>query len=496
VTASLDWAEYAARQFEPQRRRFATPGDLARHCDPIVRQTPALDALDRVLAAMAGGAVDKQMVFMAPQVGKSERAVRRNVAYRLERDPKLRIVVASFDYSTARRWGAAVKMDVAAAPDLGIRLRDDSKAAGYWLTEQGGSLYCVGIRGALTSRAVDLLIIDDPVKDRAAAESQMQRDAAWDWWENVAKPRSTQVLVIQTRWHADDLAGRMLQREPGEWAVLSIPAIAESDDDPLGRAVGEEMEPARERPAGYYTALQKTTSPYVWASLYQQRPTLAQGNLFRRGDWRYWTSTGPGEVLAESDTAGRPERYMLGDCFRFITMDLASSTKTSADHTVAGAWAITLAGDLVLLDRVRERVPQADHMALLEPLRSRWLTPYDTTYIESRMFGSTLVYALGRKGLPVAELEADTDKLTRALAAADLVRHHRVLLPRKAAWLDEWLDEHADFPNGRFDDQVDVMAYAARVALTRWLAPQTAAEEQAARPVRDPNDVDLMTAAW
>jgi hypothetical protein len=100
-------------------------------------------------------------------------------------------------------------------PELGITLRKDSKAAGYWQTAQGGSLYCVGIRGALSSRAVDLLIIDDPVKDRAAAESKTIRDATWDWWENVAKVRAMRTLVIQTRWHTDDLSGRLLERAGG-----------------------------------------------------------------------------------------------------------------------------------------------------------------------------------------------------------------------------------------------------------------------------------------
>jgi predicted phage terminase large subunit-like protein len=233
----------------------------------------------------------------------------------------------------------------------------------------------------------------------------------------------------------------------------------------------------------------------VWSSLYQQRPTAAEGGLFKRGDWRYWESY--------ADEHGSPmlrleaDRYALADCQRFATLDLATSTKRSADFTVACVWAITPGGDLVLLDRARDRVPEIDHAAFLAPLRQRWLTPYDVTHIESRMFGTTLVYALGRDGVPVAELDADVDKLTRALPAAGLVRQHRVWLPSTAAWLDEWLDEHADFPNVAHDDQVDNTGYAARVAIAHWLPPEDAVTSEARRMAdltRDPDDVDLMSA--
>jgi hypothetical protein len=97
---------------------------------------------------------------------------------------------------------------------------------------------------------------------------------------------------------------------------------------------------------------------------------------------------------------------------------------------------------------------------------------YDVTYVESRMFGTTLVYAAGRAGIPLAELQADTDKVTRAMAAADLNRQHRLWFPANAVWLDDWCDELAQFPNAAHDDQVDVLGYAGRVAITHWLPAQ------------------------
>lgn len=201
------------------------------------------------------------------------------------------------------------------------------------------------------------------------------------------------------------------------------------------------------------------------------------GGVFLRDDWRYW-QTGDGEML---NLAGQLNR--LSDCTRFITIDLAASLRTSADWTVACAWAVTVGGDLVLLGRQRARVQETDHADFLDPLRQRWLQSYDTVYVESRMLGSTLVYALGREGIPFEELRAETDKLTRAMPYARMVRQHRVWLPADATWLDEWIDEHTDFPVGEHDDQVDVGAYAARVAIAHVL-PQEPAEQTLARDAR------------
>jgi predicted phage terminase large subunit-like protein len=117
-------------------------------------------------------------------------------------------------------------------------------------------------------------------------------------------------------------------------------------------------------------------------------------------------------------------------------------------------------------------VPEEGHFDVLTPLRQRWMRPYDVTYVESRMFGTTLVYTAGRAGVPLAELKADTDKLTRALPAADLNRQHRLWFPSNVDWLDEWCDELAQFPNAAHDDQVDVLGYAGQVALTHWLPAQ------------------------
>lgn len=484
---SVTWAEHAARAFEIKVRKWPTPGAMAMALDAKTKTSPVLDIIDRALVDLADGDDDKLMIFCPPQEGKSQKVSRRFPAWLLAHDPTLRIAIVSFEAGKAARWGRQIKRDIEQYPDLDVVVRADSRAAGRWETAQGGGLICVGLAGGITGEPVDVLIIDDPVRGRAEAESKTYREAAWDWWESNGSTRLSErgkVILMMTRWHTDDMAGRLLAREPEEWRVVSIPAIALDADDPLGRDPGEEMPSVRGRKPGYFKKLAALRSSYVFNSIYQQRPVSQSGGLFKRGDWRYWQQIGPGRFDVDGANID------LADCTRFMTIDLATSTKTSADYTVAAAWAITIAGDLLLLDRVRERVAHTDHMELVEPLRSRWLTRFDVTYIESRMFGSTLVYALGRKGLPIAELDADADKFTRALPAADLVRQHRVYLPQTADWLDEWLDEHADFDKGTHDDQVDVTAYAARVALAYWLPAESAEEGQLAGSAD--SELDLM----
>lgn len=225
------------------------------------------------------------------------------------------------------------------------------------------------------------------------------------------------------------------------------------------------------------------------------------GGYFHAGDWRYWqyetTPDGRRWLRLHDEQSGRSEVFDLNDCDRFITIDLAASLKTSADWTVAGAWAITIEGHLVLLDRVRARVSEIDHAEFVAPLRARWLGRYDVVHVESTMQSSTLAYQLGQSGIPWAPLRADKGKLERALPYVKLVRQHRVWLPHDASWLSEWVDEHAEFPNDQVaDDQVDVGAYGARVQIANWVRMETAEQELARMPVHDPAYVDLMAAPW
>jgi predicted phage terminase large subunit-like protein len=511
MTETLDPLEYAARAFAPKPRRYPLPGALARALDPMTRTSPALDLIDAELSGLAEGRTDHEAlaILMPPQEGKSERVSRRFPTWLLDHDPSLRIAIVSYQQDMAVRWGRVILRDIRMAGDrLSISLQRDSAAAARWDTYDGGGVYCVGIGGPLTGKPVDILIIDDPVKDRAAAESQTIRDSTWDWWESVALTRlapGSRVVLVQTRWHEDDLAGRIAARpSPLRWHTLSIPAIAR-DHDPLGRQPGEELASVRGRAEGHFARLRAGMSAYVFSGVYQQDPVAPEGNFFRRQTFRYWR---PGLAWADGreriDLEG--ELVTLEDSWRFITVDVAASVKTAADWTVAACWAMSMSGDLILLDRARDRIAQHDHFGLVAPLRDRWGA--DVVYVERSFYASTLVDDARAAGVPVAEVRADTDKVTRAIPAAGRVHAGRVWFPAEAAWLDEWTDELAAFPSGAHDDQVDTLSYAARIATAQWAAPRTsprpglspadravAAAHQAATG-DGTRDLDIMHAQW
>jgi predicted phage terminase large subunit-like protein len=480
--ARLKLAELERSEF---RRRYPTPGALAQALQPSTRQTPALDAIDAALVDLADAPDDRgrQMIFVPPQEGKSTRASCWFPLWLLAQDPTLRIAIISYSLARAVRWGRWIRRMITSHPELGIELQSDSRAVDNFETTAGGRVICVGMGGGITGEPVDVEVVDDPLRGRAEAESPTYREAAKDWWESNGSTRLSsrgRVVLMLTRWHSDDLAGWLLKAEPGAWKVLRIPAVREPGTPPVRGADGAsvyapngELISVQNRRPGYYLELKHRRSLYVWNSIFQQTPVAAEGNLFRREDFRYWQPMQPDRGRHDA-TGGRQieidgVRHYLGDCTRFITMDLAASKKTSADWTVASVWAITMGGLLVLLDRERARIEETDHWSLVKPLVRLWAAP--TVYVEKGFIGSTMVIDATRAGVHIEPVTPDTDKVTRALPATHRIKAHTVWFPARAEWLDEWCDELAGFPTAEHDDQVDTLAYAARVASAHWMPP-------------------------
>jgi predicted phage terminase large subunit-like protein len=448
---------------------------MACELDPRTVQTPALRLIDQALVELADGPGQQRLaIFVAPQEGKSERASHWFPLWALVGNPELRIAIVSHDAELARAWGAAIKRDVETfngedgTVDLGLRLRTDSKAMGRWNVEgHRGGVYTVSIGGSLTGRPVDLLVLDDPISNLEQAQSIKYRDRAHRFWQGVAVPRmgpNTKTILIQTRWHEDDLAGRLLSTEGdrakgGKWRVVSIPAQCEDEaTDPLGRKQGEYMVSARGRTRQDWEERKRDLGPYVWAALCQQRPSPAEGGLFKRMWWRYFTRYGDRLTLGTRS-------YDLRDCWRFATIDLANSTRTSADYTVIAAWARTISGDLVLLDMVRAKIGGEQHFQHARPLVERW--GLDTVFVEGSQYGTTLVREAANSGIPITAIQAEQDKFSRALPYSAWVASGRVWLPVGAHWLETWTGEHASFPAGAHDDMTDTGSLAVRVAITK-----------------------------
>ena len=251
----------------------------------------------------------------------------------------------------------------------------------------------------------------------------------------------------------------------------------EDDPDPRDRRGQRPARPparrrARERPRPRTRILPGPAGRHVALRVLRHLPADPRPSL------RATSSAGPrsgtgGELESWPDGRRRLDlegrTVTLADCWRFGTVDVAASTKTTADYTVISIWAVTPEGDLLLLDRAREQVAQHDHFGLAEPLFERW--GQCQLFVERHFFATTLITDAQAAGVPVAEVTADTDKVTRAIPAAARVHSGRVWFPAAAEWLDTWTSELAEFPSGSHDDQVDTLSYAARVADRRMDTP-------------------------
>lgn len=287
---SLSQRAPTLQEIKAERARRSL-GAFTSYTEPNYEDARHQRILDEHLEAVERGEIDRLMVFMPPRHGKSEKTSKRFPAWYLGRNPKRQVIAASYNSDLATDFGREVR-NIMAGPEFGdvypgVRLRQDSKAADRMNTSHGGAYFAVGVGTATTGRGAHLGLIDDPFKDREDADSENQREKVWNWYRSTFYTRlmpGGAVVLVQTRWHEDDLAGRLLElqgrkEDGGEWTVLDLPAIQD------GKALWPEWYdlPALQR-------IKATIGPREWSALYQQRPQPDEGTFFQR-DWlREWDS--------------------------------------------------------------------------------------------------------------------------------------------------------------------------------------------------------------
>ena len=429
------------------RRRFPTPGALAKAVDPRTVQTPALDLIDAELTRLLDTPDGRLIISMPPQEGKSVRVGRDFPIWALQQNPDLRIITGSYAQGLANRNGRAVRNAIATTPAAGLTIAPDHGAASEWSIEgHDGGVLSVGRGAGVTGRPADLLIIDDPIKDRAEADSLTIRDTTWDWWTDALAARlapGAPVVLIMTRWHQDDLAGRLVDRDrEAGWRVLNIPAQCENPDtDPLGRAHDEFMISARGRTRAQWEQRKTTAGSRTWAALYQGRPAPAEGGAFRRTWWRHWHHPPHIDRIIQS-------------------WDMAFKGTDTSDFVVGQVWGVSGA-DACLLDQARGRWTFTETLAQVQLMRERW--PMTTaTLVEDKANGTAVIDSLRRSIPGMVPVEPQGGKEARASAVSPLVEAGNVYLPPVAThpWVGDLIEEAAAFPQGAHDDQVDALTQA------------------------------------
>lgn len=461
---TLDMWEAAARMFEPIEAKWETPGAMARATNPKTVQTPALDLIDAALVEAFNTPDSRLIVCMAPQEGKSVRVANDFPIWALTQNPDLRIVTASYAQNLANRNGRAIRNRITSTPAIDLRIAQDNGAVHEWTLEghQGGVL-SVGIGAGVTGRPADMMIIDDPIKDRKEADSETYRDNVWDWWTDAASARlapGAPVIVILTRWHQDDLAGRLQERDKeAGWKVLNIPAQADhrpekGESDPLGRQPGEFMVSARGRTQKQWEQRKATAGARTWASLYQGRPSPESGGVFPAEWARYsqpmWIERPDGSRMVPG--IGRDDHELIQ------SWDLAFKDTKSSDYVVGQIW-LRVGVKAYLLDMVRARLNFTATCGSIEAFTAKWPQAV-AKFVEDKANGPAVINALSRRIMGLIPIEPEGSKYARASAISPLTESGNVVLPTAELLpnVEELIEEARNFPNSAHDDTIDAMS--------------------------------------
>lgn len=428
--------------------------DVKRHHKLIINMFERAESGDNQYTALS----------IPPQHGKSTVTTHHGPAWALGRAPHKHIIVGGYGSDFIQKFGSRVRTIFESRQFKQIfpefQLKKGSKAKDYMETTEGGSILFVGIGEGTTGNPCDLFIIDDPIKDKKTADSPTMREDLWDWYTSVAETRChvmSSIFIVHTRWHEDDLIGRLCDEEhpehdaelAEEWQYINVPAIV--DDELLAMAM--KMEPGEalwpERFPLHLLEKRRRRSPKVFSALYQGRPTPDDGDFFNRDMIQYYTP------------ADLPSRLRI-----YAASDHALTEKEENDKTVMLVAGVDDEGNIYLVDCwhgrkktdfVVERM--IDLMDKYKPLF--WWAGKDHI---SGSIGPFLKKRMEERGVyaMVSEQSEKGDKQQKAQAIQGRMSMGKVYIPRNAPWASHLVRELLRFPQGAHDDFVDAMAHLGR----------------------------------
>jgi predicted phage terminase large subunit-like protein len=421
-------------------------------------------ALAAALEEVEAGRLKRLIITFPPRHGKSELTSKRFVAWYVGKDPTRHVALGTYNQEFADDFGRAVRGIMRGAAYQRIfpaaQLKADSAAVNRQDTTADGALYFVGRGGPLTGRGADLVIIDDPLKNSEEADSPTTREALWSWFNSDVMSRfmtdAGQAIIIQTRWHEDDLVGRLTDptnpcyspEEAAEWKIINIPAIAE-DNDLLGRAVGEPLWPKRFG-LDYLLAFKRRNSR-GFNALYQQRPTPDDGDFFKSQD--------VSEYLPH-------ERPPLNELKIYMASDHAVAQKQENDRTCIIVAGVDRNDNIWVIDAYWRRANTGEVVEKLIDLflkyqPQRWWAEDDHIvksigpFLKKRMRERNCYMGLSR-------VNGYKDKVKKAQAIQGRMAMGMVFFPKAAPWFQDARDELLKFPRARHDDFVDALATLGR----------------------------------
>lgn len=378
-------------------------------------------------------------INMPPRHSKSMTITETLPSYYLGHFPEDRIIEISYNDTFARKFGKKNKEKVRHYGEslFDIEIAKDSSAHDEWTLDNNiGGMISRGVLAGITGQGADLMIIDDPIKNREEADSENHREKIWDEWIDSFSSRlhpGAIVILILTRWHEDDLQGRLLNPEYGKplnWQVYNFPLEAE-ENDVLGREVGEPLWPER---YGKSFIEERKRYPSSFNSLYQGRPTAQEGNMVKRDWWKRY------------DTLPTLQRIIM-------SVDATFKDSDSSDFVSIQVWG-KVGVNAYLIDRHKQRMDFPSTLSAIKDMKKRH-SKITGIFIEDKANGSAIISML-RSHIPgVIPVNPKGSKQARVSAVSDYIRAGNVWLPKNEPWTNEFIDEWSAFPRGKHDDDVD-----------------------------------------
>jgi predicted phage terminase large subunit-like protein len=437
-----------------------------------------IEVISNKLSQLESGEIKRLMVFLPPRSSKSVICSKLFPAWYIGRNPEHEILTVSHSDQLSSDFGRSVR-DVVNSEQFqeifkAVSLRTDVRAAGKWKTNQNGTYYAAGVRSQIAGRGANIAILDD-VMSEEDSYSEAGRRYVKEWYPAGLRTRimpNGSILIINTRYHFDDLCGWLLkqQEEMSEyetipWEVIRIPAWLDDEASellelPVGSSYFPEWKPDEILQIDE-NEIKASNGARYWNALYMQDPTPEEGGLIKKKWIREWEYEDPPTCD-----------------FILQTYDTAFSTKTTADFSVIQTWGIfsmydedengieSFVSNLILLGNLKGRFEYPELRRMSQLLYDQFKP--DVCIIEKKASGQSLIQDMRRSGLPVREYLPDRDKVSRVYAASPMMEAGKVWIPVHKKWAADLIEELIQFPNAAHDDQVDALTMAIHFMRDSW----------------------------
>lgn len=386
-----------------------------------------------------GNPYDILVLSCPPQHGKSLTVTETFPSWYIGKYPDRRCIIACYNDDFAGKFGRRNKQKIVESGQFIFDIKlNKSSDRDMEIADHDGSIITRGIMAGITGNAGDLIIIDDPVKTRMEADSPTYRERLWEEWQNSIKTRTqagSKIIIIQTRWHEDDLAGRVINSED-YIEVINIPVEAEKNDI-LGRQIGDALCPEIGKDNEWLKAFKASykDGSRAWNALYMGRPTSAEGNIFKREWWQYYDKL--------------PDNIQLVG----ISVDATFKDNDTSDYVAIEVWG-KLNGDYYLIDLIKRRMDFPETLRAIRHMADKYPEKH-SILVEDKANGSAIIAMLKHEIGGIVAITPKESKVGRANAITGIVEGGNVYLPRYADFTSEFVEEFASFPNGVHDDMVD-----------------------------------------